>query len=128
MSPATRGRILIVEDNFLINETIVEACRDWGYEAYGVFDAVSAAELLDAGAFDLLVVDYSLPGGISGDEVLRHYRSSNPGGAAVVISGMGLPSELPTNPIRFLQKPFTVHQLGAIISSLDAAQHVREVA
>ncbi|WP_404710295.1 response regulator [Sphingomonas sp. MMS24-J13] len=128
MTGAARPRVLIVEDNFLVNETIVEACREWGHEAVGVLDAAAAAAHVEGDAFGLLIVDHGLPGGESGEEVLRHYRSRNPSGAALVISGMPAPSDLPARSVRFLQKPFTVTQLGHALSLLDLAPAPRAVA
>lgn len=128
MRAGARQRVLIVEDNVFVGETIAEACRGWGYHAFSAPDAISAAEWLDRGAFDLLIVDYGLPGGVSGEEVLRQYRSCNPGGAALVISGMTLPSEPPATPTRFLQKPFTIAQLGAALTALWDACELRAVA
>jgi CheY-like chemotaxis protein len=117
----------VVEDNLLVNELLAEALRDWGYQTLSAVDATSAAGAMDRGPFDLLIVDYQLPD-MTGDEVLRDYRSRNRHGSAVVVSGMPLSSELPAGPVRFLQKPFTIPSLAATLTALGQSVRHNEIA
>lgn len=56
------AEILIVEDEFSINELIRRNLNLTGHHCTQAFDGLSAAHLLENGKFDLLVLDIMLPG------------------------------------------------------------------
>jgi CheY-like chemotaxis protein/tetratricopeptide (TPR) repeat protein len=68
-------RILHVEDNQTLAELVREVVRSEGWELKQYFDGKSALEELMTDAdYNLLVVDYELPG-INGLDLIRHVRS-----------------------------------------------------
>lgn len=66
-------RVLLVEDETKMRESVAEglALEGWMVESAG--GGQRAIELIDAQAFDLLVLDWNLPG-LDGLDVLRHLR------------------------------------------------------
>lgn len=76
MPPATHTgfRVLLVEDEPKMRDSVAEGFRleGWGVESAG--DGQRAIELLDHHAFDLLLLDWNLPG-LDGLDVLRHLRT-----------------------------------------------------
>jgi len=56
------AEILIVEDEFSINELIRRNLNLTGHRCTQAFDGLAAADLLENGKFDLLVLDIMLPG------------------------------------------------------------------
>ena len=56
------AEILIVEDEFSINELIRRNLSLTGHHCMQAFDGLSAATLLENGNFDLVVLDIMLPG------------------------------------------------------------------
>jgi two-component system copper resistance phosphate regulon response regulator CusR len=75
-------RILIVEDEADLADFITRGLREEGFAVEHVSDAEMAADALCAGAWDLIVLDWRLPGA-DGLSVLRQYRST--GGLAPVL-------------------------------------------
>ena len=67
-------RILLVEDDLMIGESVLEALRVEGYAADWVKDGDSADAAMRSCAYDLLVLDLRLPG-MDGLDVLRALRA-----------------------------------------------------
>ncbi|QEH37758.1 Transcriptional activator protein CopR [Aquisphaera giovannonii] len=66
-------RILTVEDDELIAETLVRGLREEGFAVEHAPDGGAAVAALQAGAWDLVILDWWLPGE-DGLEVLRRFR------------------------------------------------------
>lgn len=66
-------RILIVEDEQPMRELIGFYLRHYGFAAESASDAAEALSMLDRYAYDLLVVDWMLPG-LDGRELCRRIR------------------------------------------------------
>jgi two-component system copper resistance phosphate regulon response regulator CusR len=75
-------RILIVEDEDELADFIVRGLREEGFAVERAADGEQALEALHVGAWDLVVLDWWLPGE-DGLAVLRRYRRA--GGAAPVL-------------------------------------------
>jgi two-component system catabolic regulation response regulator CreB len=71
--PSSAQRVLVVEDETAIAETIVYALRSEGYATCHVSLGAAALQRLREGAIDLVVLDVGLPD-ISGFEVCRAMR------------------------------------------------------
>lgn len=68
-------RVLIVEDEEKTRQSVAEGLEMEGWITTTAADGLQAIELLDRQAFDLLVLDWMLPGK-NGLEVLQHARES----------------------------------------------------
>jgi two-component system, OmpR family, copper resistance phosphate regulon response regulator CusR len=67
-------RILVVEDEPNIAEYLVIGLREEGYTVEHAADGIIAWQHLQAGAWDLILLDWSLPG-LDGLELLRQFRA-----------------------------------------------------
>ncbi len=78
-------RILIVEDEQTLKESLCRVFEREGYEVAAVASAEAALELFEHSTFDLVLTDIILPG-ISGIELVRRIREAAPDQAAVVMT------------------------------------------
>ncbi|WP_148219299.1 ATP-binding protein [Azospirillum sp. B510] len=117
-------RILVVEDNPLVRMAMVEGLTEDGFTVETAEDGVSALALLETDrAFDLVVSDVVMPGGVSGIDLARHIRGHWPHLRVLLASGYS-PESLATmgaDTASVLAKPFTPDQLAARIRSLARA-------
>ncbi|HEY9063106.1 MAG TPA: diguanylate cyclase [Pseudobacteroides sp.] len=70
-------RILLVddqEDYRIVTQTLLE--RE-GYEVYTASNGIEAIELVKQQHFDLVLLDYFMPGGMTGEEVVQEIRKFN---------------------------------------------------
>ncbi len=68
------GKILLVEDDLRLNETLRELFVAWGFEVEVATDGERAVHKLEAGAFNLVISDLHMPE-MDGLELLTHIRS-----------------------------------------------------
>lgn len=109
-----RGRrILVIDDESGLLETIVETLIREGYDAIGVTDGPSALKVFreHAGNFDLVICDLVLPK-MNGWEVFTGIRDIRPDAPVVIMSGHLEPklkdAVQRSGALGFLQKPFSM--------------------
>jgi DNA-binding NtrC family response regulator len=78
-------RLLIVEDEDTLCESLQRVFQREGYEVDIADSAESAFILLEEKSYDLIITDIILPG-ISGIELLVKYRKKNPSQKVIVIT------------------------------------------
>jgi DNA-binding response OmpR family regulator len=74
---AAPARILVVEDEPVINQAVSDRLRDSGYDVVQAWDGPSAVDTCAAAAPDLVVLDVMLPG-FDGHEVCRRIQATRP--------------------------------------------------
>jgi len=121
-------RVLLVEDDAAVREIADGLLRDLGCTVTTAENGASALEALEEGvAFDLLMSDIVMPGGVSGVDLARSVSANRPDMAVLLTTGYAgermdvAPADLPW-PV--LRKPFQVEQLAEIVSALLAAREV----
>lgn len=120
-----RERILIVEDDEFLRDTLQTELELAGYDVAVAADAVAAIERSRQEPFDLIVTDVRLPG-MDGLQALTKMRELQPQVRSIVITGFADP-QAPVTAIKlkvddYLQKPFTAEQLLASVkASLEQA-------
>ncbi len=67
------SKIMVVEDDDMINQVITEFLKEKGYEVTSVFDGQKALEIFESTTFDLILLDIMLPS-LSGIDVLKAIR------------------------------------------------------
>jgi OmpR-family two-component system manganese-sensing response regulator len=115
------AKILLVEDD----AELAGRLRDWFALENHVFEVASSGEdalqMLEGFDFDVVVLDWSLPG-ISGLDVCRRYRGAGGQAGIIFLTGKSdIPSKgegLDSGADDFMIKPFDVRELGARIRSL----------
>lgn len=78
-------RLLIVEDEDTLCESLQRVFQREGYAVDIADSAESAFTLLEERAYDLIITDIILPG-ISGIELLVKYRKKNPSQKVIIIT------------------------------------------
>jgi signal transduction histidine kinase/CheY-like chemotaxis protein len=81
-------RVLLVEDDFLIQLSTEDMLRELGHEVTAVADAEDALNELGRQRFDILFTDIALPG-LSGIELARRATDLMPGIGVIIASGYG---------------------------------------
>ena len=121
-------RVLLVEDDPAVREIADGLLRDLGCAVTTAENGASALEALEEGvAFDLLMSDIVMPGGISGVDLARSVSANRPDMAVLLTTGYAgdrmdvAPADLPW-PV--LRKPFQVEQLAEIASALLVARDI----
>ena len=124
--PPGHGRVLLVEDDAEVRETVSSALRAAGFAIDTAADAQEALARLGRGArYDALFTDVVMPGALNGLDLAREVRARYPATAVVVATGYSDRAvELPG--VKALAKPFEVRQAvealnGAMRRESDAA-------
>lgn len=119
------GRILVVEDEEIIRDTVALALTDEGYDVVTAEDGRRALEIMtdlqdaqadDAQSFDLIVLDLMLPhvNGLDLCRLLRHQENNVP---ILVLSAKGTETDrvvgLEVGADDYLTKPFGMRELIA---------------
>lgn len=112
-------QILIIEDERAIADLIATTLRAEGYRCRCAFDGQEGVEDLDAGHYDLILLDLMLPK-ISGYDLLEYIRPQ--GIPVIIISAMGQVSDrirgLRLGADDYLSKPFQIGELIARVESV----------
>ncbi len=87
-----RGRVLLMEDEQIVQETAERMLRRLGYEVVLVTDGVAALQVyrrdMEAGRrFDAVIMDLTIPGGMGGAEAIGKLLALDPQATALVSSG-----------------------------------------
>ncbi|MDB1690145.1 response regulator transcription factor [Enterococcus casseliflavus] len=69
-------KILVVEDEYMINQIVTEFLKERTYEIYSVRSGEKALEVFAEQQFDLILLDIMLPG-IRGTDVLKKIRETS---------------------------------------------------
>ena len=87
-SPAkTRPRILCVDDRVSSLEVRRALLAQMGYDVLIAGDPATALSIFDKNPVDLVLLDYSFPGQMSGDELAHELRAREPGVPLIMLSG-----------------------------------------
>lgn len=114
--------ILIVEDEFIIQEMVQDALSEGGFETETIASGEEAITLLNGGngKYRAIITDIHLLGMLTGWDVAKSARELNPEIPVVYMTGAGAdqwPSHGVPNSV-LLQKPFAPAQVVTAISQL----------
>lgn len=119
----TKTRILIVDDAGPVVVLCVNVLQALGYAVKGANRGDTAVELLRKEKFDLMVLDYKMPG-MTGFEVFQQAKALHPDIAVVLVTGHGTPEVVTeANRLGFssiLLKPFTSDELRGTVEKVLA--------
>jgi two-component system response regulator QseB len=114
-------RLLVVEDDRMIGESVRTALRQEGYAVDWVRDGVDAEAALQAERYDLILLDLGLPGK-SGLDVLRAARTRGDAMPVLVITARDAVGDrvtgLDAGADDYLVKPFDLDELLARVRAL----------
>ncbi|HEY7907068.1 MAG TPA: PAS-domain containing protein [Wenzhouxiangella sp.] len=85
-APVQRGRVLVVDNDISMRQSLAALIEGWGFEVSVVGDLESAHEKASAHSIDLLVLDYHLNHGLTGLDVYQALLQAGHQIPAVMIS------------------------------------------
>ena len=121
---ATRGSVLVVEDEEAIRRMICRVLRKLGFDITEAGDGEQALQLAQRlPSLDLLITDVAMPT-MNGPELVDRLRPLVPRLRVVYISGYTFEhldiTKLDSSSERFLRKPFTPEQLQSVVDNAIA--------
>jgi PAS domain S-box-containing protein len=122
-------RVLVVDDDPLVLETIADMLRELGYQARSETSgaAAQAAFEADPQAFDLVITDMTMPG-MTGDVLAERLKACRPDIPIILCSGYAqeqMPGSIRVQGIdEYLMKPVFMDRLSQVIRKLlDGSCH-----
>jgi CheY-like chemotaxis protein len=116
-----RKKILVVDDNAEILETVAVQLTNLGYKAIVAPDGAAALDILSSvGDIDLLLTDVVMPGGMNGSQLAVEARRLRPGLKVLFTSGYFEVALVRDGTLdagtQVLAKPYRKHQLAQSVS------------
>jgi two-component system cell cycle sensor histidine kinase/response regulator CckA len=118
--PATRGRILVVDDDPSVRTFLRRGLRNLGFETVLAADGLEGIRAFEAHAdeLDVVIVDFVMPKK-NGAQVFERIREIRPDARVILSSGYtrdhAVGGLLAAGLVGFLEKPFGVDQLSAML-------------
>lgn len=113
-------KILLVEDDVLLNKTLTYNLISEGYDTVSALNARTAAGLLAQAEYDLALLDINLPDG-SGYELCRLIKPQNPDTLVIFLTANDQESDqirgYEVGAVDYITKPFSI---GALLRKIRA--------
>ena len=114
-------KILIIEDEKMLANSLADLLRDKGFEAEAVYDGESGADYALTGVYDLLILDVMMPG-MNGLEVARAVRAKRNATPILMLTARSAIEDriagLNAGADYYLTKPFDSRELLACVNAL----------
>ncbi|MDE5952348.1 MAG: response regulator transcription factor [Acetatifactor sp.] len=114
-------RILIVEDDTLLNKTLAYNLTSDGYEVTGVLNARAAATKLSGSEYDLVLLDINLPDG-NGYDLCRLIKPAHPDTVVIFLTANDQENDqirgYEVGAVDYITKPFSIGALQRKISAM----------
>ena len=121
-------RLLVVEDEKALCESIAKGLRLDGYEVDTAFDGEEAMDIISTDSYDLIILDLNLPG-MDGLDILKNMRASDNETNVLILSARGGLNDkiegLDSGANDYLCKPFHFEELEARVRSLTRRRTVQ---
>lgn len=122
-------RLLIVEDEKNLCDTIAKNLYGAGYEVDTSYDGNDALDCILSEDYDLIVLDLNLPG-TDGMDILKELRKKNEETKVIILSAKSQIADkvagLDAGANDYLEKPFHLQELEARIRSLTRRKFVQK--
>ena len=116
-----KAKLLLLEDESALNETITEYLEEQGYEVVSVFDGDEAQDRVYETPFDLLLLDVNVPG-IDGFSLLKTARETGTKTPAIFLTSRSALADVEdgfeSGADDYLRKPFALKELLLRIENL----------
>lgn len=84
---SVKPKVLIVDNEFMIRESIAAYLEDGGYQVTSVADGKEAIDIFHENRPDIIITDMDLPS-MSGLDIIRHVRDVNKEIPIIIVSGL----------------------------------------
>lgn len=122
-------RLLVVEDEKDLCDTIAKVLYDSGYEVDTCYDGEEALDYILTEEYDLIVLDLNLPG-MDGMDILKELRQKNEETKVLILSARSQIADkvegLDAGASDYMEKPFHLQELEARIRSLTRRKFVQK--
>jgi DNA-binding response OmpR family regulator len=109
-----KNKILLLEDDEILNETIAEYLEDNGFDLTSVCDGYDAYDKIYENSYDLLLLDVKVPS-IDGFDLLKELRNKGITTAAIFITSLNSIDDLTkgydSGCDDYIKKPFELREL-----------------
>lgn len=123
-------RLLIVEDEKELCDTISKSLYESGYEVDTCYDGYEALDYILTEDYDLIVLDLNLPG-MDGMDILRELRKENEETKVLILSARSQIIDkvegLDAGANDYMEKPFHIQELEARIRSLTRRKLYKKI-
>ena len=114
-------KIMLLEDDVILQEIIEEYLVEQGYEVESYFDGEKALDAIGTNAYDMLLLDVNVPN-IDGFEILSYLREIGNTTPAIYITSLAgindLKKGFDLGADDYLRKPFELEELNARIAHI----------
>ena len=122
-------RLLIVEDEKELCDTVAKSLYSAGYEVDTCYDGEEALDYVLTEEYDLIVLDLNLPG-MDGMDILRELRMKNEETKVLILSARSQIADkvegLDAGANDYMEKPFHLQELEARIRSLTRRKFIQK--
>ncbi|MEA3371750.1 MAG: response regulator transcription factor [Campylobacterota bacterium] len=116
-----KKRLLLLEDDMALNETVVDYFESLDYSVTPVYDGNSALETIYENSFDLLLLDVNVPD-INGFEILKSLREQDVTTPAIFITSLNsmvdVESGYDSGCDDYIRKPFALKELKLRVETI----------
>jgi len=117
----SKAKILLLEDDSNLNETVTEFLEEEGYDVISTYDGYEAQDSLYESKFDLLLLDVNTPG-IDGFTLLSEARENGVVTPSIFITSLDgvddLEKGFQSGCDDYIRKPFELKELGIRVETL----------
>jgi DNA-binding NtrC family response regulator len=114
----TRSKILVVEDDDLMQGMLKDALGPMGHELVLAADGVEAWETFGQGGFDLVLADYKLPR-MDGIQLLKKIKAARPDAIVILMTAYGTVESaveaMKSGAYDFITKPFLSEEIVHLV-------------
>jgi two-component system, sensor histidine kinase and response regulator len=122
------NRLLVVDDEAAQVEALCSTLKHEGYSVKGFTSAAAALATLQAGAFDIVLTDLTMPG-MDGIAFLNAARAIDPGLAGIVMTGHGTIATaveaMKAGALDYILKPFDLRVILRVLARTQAMLRLR---
>jgi len=116
-----KSKILLLEDDLTLSETVCEFLEDVGYEVVTAYDGEEASEIIYEQNFDIFLLDVNVPL-LNGFELLKQKRQDGVKTPAIYITSLDSMDSLElgyeSGCDDYIRKPFSLKELSLRIESI----------
>jgi len=116
-----RNKLLLLEDDAALNETIVDYLESHGFVVVPVYDGNSALDSIYENSFDLLLLDVNVPD-MNGFEILKNVREHGSSVPAIFITSLNSMSDVENGYDSgcddYIRKPFALKELKLRVDTI----------
>jgi DNA-binding response OmpR family regulator len=109
-----KAKLLLLEDDVNLNDTINEFLEENGFEVQSVYDGEEANEKIYESRYDLFLLDVNVPG-INGFELLKNLRQNGDKTPAIYLTSLNSVDDLSigyeSGCDDYIRKPFALQEL-----------------